>query len=886
MIRRAGIVMLLGGRSAFGLLVSPRFPLPRTISSLLIVSRAGGLNAAKLSLSTRGRGLHSSADDDNSAFVAMTVLGLKDELRKRKLKVSGTKSVLIERLTTKMATQELFSLTSPEVSTTDISRKMLSELRDEPPSEHSAEISKLPAVLSAAIVARLASQLGLERWRVEAAVKLFEGGNTLPFIARYRKEATGEMDETALRELEAGLESANKLEARRLTMISTLEDLDVLTPELRAQFKNPSVTLTELEDLYLPLRPKRKTRASDARKRGLQPLADALMGRPASPYTELRHRSFKDVAAELVLDLKPTLSIDEAIAGARDIVAEETMEQPSVRSFARERLRTGASLSSTMKKAKGKEPPAVYNMYVSFSSHLARLQPHQILAINRGEKAKALVVDVSIDPATENYFRAWLEKHIIPQGGDPSWAQELFVALNDGTKRLLLPALVREWRNELTSTAEAKSFVVYATNLRQKLLAPPLKGKVVLALDPGLRTGCKLAIVSSTGVPLFSTTLMIPLGDTADTSAIVAKLISIINSNNVGLIAIGNGTGSREAEAVVVAALQGTNLEVNYTIVDESGASVYSASPLATKELPQYDVAIRGAISLARRIQDPLSEHVKIDPKALGVGMYQHDVDQKVLAQELVRVVSGAVNAVGVDVNTASPSLLKHVSGLSSMVSEAIIAARDSKPGGRFDQIEDVLKVKGVGPKAYQQAAGFLRVYGGPEPFDSTEVHPESYAALRRGLERLGSSWRGGVDASTLELVAAEVGLGQVTLKDALVSLGRDGRDPRDDLLGVPPPILLSASDSNLAGSAPRMTLGALKVGAELQGVIKNVVDFGAFVDLGIGADGLLHVSKFPRGPERDRTIMVGVRAAFTVTALEIQNLKAKKARISLELLV
>jgi len=863
-------------------------------------------------------------DSSSAVFSAMSVPQLKEELRQRGLKVSGVKAELLGRLMVdgNGADSDIRPLAPDMVDRNDAEsesdiRPPVKEARSFiPPSklffvpDEESDNKALPADVAEAIISDIAVELNFERWRVAGAVKLFQEGNLLPFIARYRKEVTGELDETALRAIESGLERAQKLEVRRATIISILTDLDKLTPELRAQFEDPALTLKELDDLYLPLRPRRRTKASDAREKGLQPLADAILGRPGSSQLfasglKSRREDAAAVAAAVArdaardLNLKVALSPTEALLGARAIVAEETMEMSEIRKAARDHLWSAASLKSTTrskKKIGGREHSKehTFRTYADFITPLRRVLPHHVLAINRGEKVKALSVDVAVDEFTMDRFKQWLEKKFQVEGEEtegavhPSWREELVAALDDGIDRLLLPSLSREWRSDLTETAEAKSFEVYAVNLRQKLLQPPLKGLVVLAVDPGLRTGCKVAVVSPTGVPLAFTTLKLSFGKGDKDAAAVEELVEIFRKHGVQIVAIGNGTGNSEATALVVSALkrlaadEGTADDLKYTIVDESGASVYSASEIAARELPDLDVTIRGAVSLARRVQDPLSEYVKIDAKALSVGMYQHDVNQKALADELARTVCGAVTSVGVDLNQASPALLSHVAGLSAKTSEAIIVARDSMKDGRFDNVAEVLKVKGVGPNAFKQAAGFLRVYEGKEPFDATEVHPESYPLLRRCLEKLGSWRETEVAQSALQSAAEEAGMGELTLRDALTSLRRPRNfDPRDTLLGVPPPPLLSAADA--ASTNKALTLGDIKVGMEIPGIVKNVVDFGAFVDLGCGADGLLHKSNFPRGKEREQVAIVGARSIFRVTSLEITDLNSKKARISLD---
>ena len=609
------------------------------------------------------------------------------------------------------------------------------------------------------------------------------------------------------------------------------------------------------------------------------------------------------------------------------------MEEAHVRAMGRNRLRRGAVLVSKEKKV-GSDSEGKFRLYHAFRTPLHRAQPHQVLAINRGEALKVLSVLVEIDAEVRAAFEAAVRGHVAkgpaPSTEHASWRDALSAAIADGTGRLLLPALEREWRRELTDTSEEQSFSVFSANLRQKLLQPPLKGHVVAAIDPGLRTGCKVAVVTSTGSVLATDTLMLPLGGGGEVmggryTEMRRRLIVLLSKWAVTLVAIGNGTGNREATAFVVDALTSSGLDsTKYLMVDESGASVYSASKLAVAELPGMDVSLRGAVSLARRVQDPLSELVKVDPKSLGVGMYQHDVDQRRLADCLDKVVESAVNAVGVDLNVASAALLARIAGLNARTAQQIVEAREGEAGrGRFERVEELTTVKGVGPKTYEQAAGFLRIYEGAEPLDATAVHPESYGALRLALERLGGAVA--VEPSQLKSLAEELGLGVPTLADALEALQRSGSDPRDDLLGVPAPTLLDANEAVTAaagradGGGATLSLADLEVGDELLGVVKNVVDFGAFVDIGIGTDGLLHSSEMRshalhssemrshalhssemrshvlhssemrshRGAKGSSAMVmqVGTQLRVKVKHIEIQDLKRKKARIGLGLI-
>lgn len=855
----------------------------------------------------------------SAAWSSMTVVELKAELKERGLKVSGKKAELIERLSgsSSMAAPSITSDASPATAHCTAKADVSYSEHDEPEGRGTVDASSLSAEAQETIIRKCATLLKMERWRVAGAIALFDDGSTMPFIARYRKESTGGMDETELRALEAALDAAKRLEARRASILSAVQKLGKLTAELKAKMEAEELSAAELEDLYLPFRAKRRTKASLAREAGLQPLANAIMrralrstegaGEGASEESDRwaqYDRSVQEVCTEFAATLARTAEVGAASAtdvlrGACEIVAEEVMEEAHVRAMGRNRLRRGAVLVSKEKK-EGSDGEGKFRLYHAFRTPLHRAQPHQVLAINRGEALKVLNVFVEIDAEVRAAFEAAVRGYVTegpaPSTEHASWRDALSAAIADGTSRLLLPALEREWRRELTDTSEEQSFSVFSSNLRQKLLQPPLKGHVVAAIDPGLRTGCKVAVVTSTGSVLATDTLMLPLGGGGEVmggryTEMRRRLIALLSKWTVTLVAIGNGTGSREATALVVDALTSSGLDsTKYLMVDESGASVYSASKLAVAELPDMDVSLRGAVSLARRVQDPLSELVKVDPKSLGVGMYQHDVDQRRLADCLDKVVESAVNAVGVDLNVASAALLARIAGLNAKTAQHIVEAREAEAsGGRFGRVEELTTIKGIGPKAYEQAAGFLRIYEGMEPLDATAVHPESYTALRLALERLGGAVA--VEPFQLKSLSEELGLGVPTLADALEALQRSGSDPRDDLLGVPAPILLDANQAATAaagradgGATP--SLADLEVGDELLGVVKNVVDFGAFVDIGIGTDGLLHSSEMRGAKGRSAMAMqVGKQLRVKVKQIEIQDLKRKKARIGLGLI-
>ena len=702
---------------------------------------------------------------------------------------------------------------------------------------------------------KIAHELKLRPKQVAAAIELLDGGNTIPFVARYRQEATGGLDEEALRQAADWLARLRALDERRATILATIVGQEKLTPELAAQIA-AAETLTVLEDLYLPYKPRRRTRASMAREKGLQPLADLILMQPRSgqPAAELAQRY---VVGEVA-------TVAEALAGARDIVAECISDHAGVRGA----LRTRAlqwSVLQVEKVANAADEKGVYTLYYAYESRVDRLRPHQVLAINRGEAEKVLRVKLVIGEAD------WLlavRQAFRPDRRSPL-AEELQLAMEDAARRLLLPAIERDVRRALTEQAESHAIAVFAANLRGLLLQPPLAGHVVLGVDPGFRTGCKVAVIEATGKVLATATIY-PHTGAGGREASLATLAQLLARFEVTLIAIGNGTASRETEQLVAELLGGMPPgRVQYLIVNEAGASVYSASPLARAEMPDLDVTLRGAVSIARRVQDPLAELVKIDPQSIGVGMYQHDVDQKQLAGALDGVVESVVNQVGVDVNTASPALLTRVAGIGPRLAERVVAYRDEQ--GAFADRQALHQVPGLGPKAFEQAAGFLRVREGREPLDSSAIHPESYGVARAVLARAGTRMTdapAGRETALQALVAQvplaqlarEVGTGVPTLSDILAQLARPGRDPRED---APPPMLRSDV----------LSMADLRPGMRLHGTVRNVVDFGAFVDIGVKQDGLLHRSQIPRG----QTVQVG-----DVREVEIRSVDAERGRISL----
>jgi len=692
---------------------------------------------------------------------------------------------------------------------------------------------------------KIAAELNLQVNQAVNAIELFDAGNTLPFIARYRKEATGGMDEEQLRRLSGLLDKLRALEDRRQTVLSTIEEQGKLTPELREQLL-AAETLTELEDLYRPYKPRRRTRADVAREQGLQGLADMIL---EQAHTE---QSVEQIAAPFITDEVET--IEEALSGARDIVAQTISDHADVRQTTRGKALRRATLR-TEKKDDADDPQGTYQLYYEFKKQVSRLQAHQILAINRGAEEDVLRVSVEVPE------RDWRVSIAATFPTDPCspLVEQLRLAVDDAAQRLLLPAIERDVRRRLTERAEAHAIRVFADNVRALLSQPPLTGYTVLGIDPGFRTGCKVAVADSAGKVLDTATIY-PHEPQNQQEAALRNLKKLIARHDVSLIAIGNGTASRETEQLAAELIK--NLDhVRYLIADETGASVYSASPLARAELPEMDVSLRGAVSIARRVQDPLAELVKIDPKSLGVGMYQHDVNQTQLSEALDDVVESVVNQVGVDVNTASPALLTHIAGIGPTLAKRIVKHRDTN--GPFPNREAIKDVQGIGPKTFQQAAGFLRINHGDHPLDASAIHPESYDIAEAVLARAGLTPETPLaqrDAALADLLkgcpppqlAEELDAGIPTLIDILRQLVRPGRDPREDL---PAPILRSDV----------LKMEDLTTHMRLKGTVRNVVDFGAFVDIGVKNDGLLHRSQIPAG-ER---LQVGDVIDVTILSLE-----------------
>lgn len=701
---------------------------------------------------------------------------------------------------------------------------------------------------------QIAQELSLRAAQVTAVTTLLDSGNTIPFIARYRKEATGSLDEEQLRAIQERTGKLRALDDRRQTIIASISDQEKMTPDLR-QALLAAETMTALEDLYQPYKPKRRTRATIAREKGLTPLADLVLAQPRSP------KSVEELAHPFLTDAAPT--VPEALAGAYDIVAETISDNPQVRQGVREKaLKFG--VIQVEKVADAIDEKEVYHLYYKYQMRVDRLRPHQILAINRGEAEKIVRVKLEV---SENDWLLPMRTTFRPDFRHSPFAEPLQLCMQDAAQRLLLPAIERDVRRTLTETAEAHAIRVFADNLRGLLSQPPLADQTILALDPGFRTGCKLAVIDTTGKVLDSGVIY-PHAPQKMWEAALKQLALLINRHHITLIAIGNGTASRETEklaAELTRQLDG----VRYLLVNEAGASIYSASKLAKAELPDLDVTIRGAASIGRRVQDPLAELVKIDPKSIGVGMYQHDVNQTALAAALDSVVESVVNQVGVDVNTASPALLTYVSGIGPKLAEKIVSYRDKN--GRFPHRTALTKVNGLGSKAFEQSAGFLRIRDGDEPLDASAIHPESYGVATAVLQRAGlkatsqpaerepllQALRQSISLADL---AAELGTGVPTLTDIFEQLIRPGRDPREDL---PKPILRNDV----------LSMADLHLGMRLKGTVRNVVDFGAFIDIGVKQDGLLHRSQLPRG----ETLTVG-----DVLEVSILKVEEDRGRISL----
>ncbi|WP_346664327.1 Tex family protein [uncultured Merdimonas sp.] len=707
---------------------------------------------------------------------------------------------------------------------------------------------------------KITEELGVKKWQVDAAVSLIDEGNTIPFIARYRKEATGTLDDEQLRCLYERLTYLRGLEEKKTQVLGSIEEQGKLTEELKKQIL-AAETLVAVEDLYRPYRPRRRTRASIAREKGLEPLAALIrLQKAETPLLTL--------AEDYVDPEKGVENAGEALAGAKDILAESISDEADYRTYIRALTRKKGKITST---AKDPEVESVYEMYYDFEEPVAKLAGHRVLALNRGEKEKFLTVKVE---APEEEILRYLQKQIL-RGDNLHTAPILQEVIQDSYQRLIAPAIEREIRNELTEKAEDGAIEVFKKNLEQLLMQPPIEGHTVLGWDPAFRTGCKLAVVNPTG-KVIATTVIYPTAPTTSARIKAAKdvLKKFIEKYNITLISLGNGTASRESEQFIVELLKEIPRKVQYVIVSEAGASVYSASKLASEEFPGFDVGQRSAASIARRLQDPLAELVKIDPRAIGVGQYQHDMNQKKLSEALTGVVESCVNRVGVDLNTASAPLLSYISGISGTVAKNIVAFREEN--GRFESRQALLKVPKLGPKAFEQCAGFLKISGGKDPLDATAVHPESYEAARKLLEKQGFTpediRNGRLSGLSLTIrdyrtLAGELGTGEITLKDIVTELEKPGRDPRDEM---PRPILRTDV----------LDMKDLKEGMILKGTVRNVIDFGVFVDIGVHQDGLVHISeisekKFIRHPLE--VVHVG-----DVVDVKVLSVDLKKKRIQL----
>ncbi len=772
------------------------------------------------------------------------------------------------------------------------------------------------------IILKIKEELNVEKWQVEAAVKLIDEGNTIPFISRYRKEATGSLNDEQLRNLGERLTYLRNLEDKKAQVISSIEEQGKLTEELRAKIEEAQ-TLVVVEDLYRPYRPKKKTRASVAKEKGLEGLAEYILAQDAAEAIEVE-------AAKYISEEKEVADAKAAIQGAMDIIAEKISDEADYRSYIRQAtVEEGKILSS----AKDEKVQSVYEMYYNYEEPVSKVAGHRVLALNRGEKEKILTVKV--DAPVERILRFLETKTITSE--NPYTTPVLKAVIEDSYDRLIAPAIEREIRNDLTEKAEDGAITVFGKNLEQLLLQPPIAGKVVLGWDPAFRTGCKLAVVDETGKVL-DTKVIYPTAPQNKVEEAKVELKKLIKKYNVSLISVGNGTASRESEQVIVELIKELDTPVQYVIVNEAGASVYSASKLATEEFPNFDVGQRSAASIARRLQDPLAELVKIDPKSIGVGQYQHDMNQKKLGESLTGVVEDSVNKVGVDLNTASASLLEYISGISKTIAKNIVAYREKN--GRFITRADLLKVDKLGPKAYEQCAGFLRILDGTNPLDATSVHPESYEATMKLLEKLGMTMEDvkelqkkaaaaakpaakkpapkkkpvkkvvvrntstamgkalaealGTSGMEMETVskstnaentetavssvslltkvkdtkktAEELGIGEITLVDILKELEKPSRDPREDM---PKPILRSDV----------LDMEDLKPGMILKGTVRNVIDFGVFVDIGVHQDGLVHISQIT-----DRFIKHPLEAVSVGDIVDVQviSVDVPKKRIGL----
>lgn len=708
------------------------------------------------------------------------------------------------------------------------------------------------------IINTLSKELGIKPTQAEAAIKLIDEGNTIPFIARYRKEVTGSLDDEVLRNLYERLVYLRNLEEKKETILKSIEEQGKLTDELRSDIENAE-TMVALDDLYLPYRPKKRTRATIAKEKGLEPLSNMILLQ--QPQTDIYKEAEAYVDAEKEVDSAAT-----AIKYAMDILAELISESAELRTWIRKYIFDNGDVICS---AKDPEAESVYEMYYEYAEAVKKIPGHRILAINRGEKEKFITVKIQAD---EDRIHGYLEKKII-RDTNKDCTEILKEVIKDSYKRLIFPSIERDIRNELTEKAEDGAISVFGKNLSQLLMQPPIANQIVLGWDPGFRTGCKIAVVDATGKVL-DTTVVYPTAPHNKIDETKKKIHELIDKHGVTLISLGNGTASRESEQVIVEIIKECKTKVSYLITNEAGASVYSASKLATEEFPNFDVGQRSATSMARRVQDPLAELVKIDPKSIGVGQYQHDMNQKKLSESLCGVVEDCVNKVGVDLNTASVSLLEYVSGISKAIAKNIVTYRDEN--GLFNTRQELLKVPKLGPKAFEQCAGFLRIRDGKNPLDNTGVHPESYKAANALLKKTGLDLTTGINSDSraaLKLLtkdtkklAAELEIGEPTLKDIIKELEKPGRDPRDEM---PTPILKSDV----------LEMSDLKPGMILKGTVRNIIDFGAFIDIGVHQDGLVHISQISDKYIKHPLDVLNVGDIVDVAVMSVDE---KKGRIAL----
>ncbi|MCY8452084.1 RNA-binding transcriptional accessory protein [Bacillus spizizenii] len=714
---------------------------------------------------------------------------------------------------------------------------------------------------SALLKQQIAKEIGLSQKYVESVIRLLEDGNTVPFIARYRKEQTGSMDEVQIQTISERWQYIQNLNQRKEEVIRLIAEQDKLTDDLKRKIEQ-SVKLQEVEDLYRPYKQKRKTKATVAKSKGLEPLADYILTLP-------RDNRLAQTADQYISEEKEVFTREEAIEGAKHIIAEQISDEPSFRKWIRQETFKRGTIKSAAGKSADTDEKNVYEMYYEYEEPIAKVVPHRVLAMNRGEKED--ILKVSIEPPAD-HIKAYLEKQII-KNRSTSVKEILQETIEDSYKRLIQPAIEREIRKELSEKADEQAIHIFSENLRKLLLQPPMKGKTVLGVDPAFRTGCKLAVSDETGKVL-KIDVIYPHAPVNKTKEAHEKVKKILEQHQVEMVAIGNGTASRETEQFIVNVLKDMPRKIYYVIVNEAGASVYSASELAREEFPELQVEERSAVSIARRLQDPLAELVKIDPKSVGVGQYQHDVSQKRLNESLRFVVETVVNQVGVNVNTASAALLQYVAGLSKSVAGNVVKKREEI--GKFSNRKELKDIPRLGAKTYEQCIGFLRVQEGTEPLDRTGIHPESYKETKALLKKLGLSTeqigtaelKDKINQLALSETAQELGIGEITLKDICEQLTRPERDPRDE---VPKPLL----------KTDVLQLEDLKEGMELQGTVRNVVDFGAFVDIGVKQDGLVHISKLSNQFVKHPLDVVSVGDIVTVW---VDGVDVQKGRVSLSM--